>query len=88
MLSVMYVNAKRHAQAVAREHTDMHVTAEVVGRGTHELDLAGNATYTDLLHAVELSPHEATVLVEGTPVPEDREVDTEQVQVLRLIKGG
>lgn len=66
----------------------MHVTAEVVGRGTRELDLAADATYADLLHAVELSPHEATVLVEGSPVPEDGRIDTERVQVLRLIKGG
>jgi sulfur carrier protein len=66
----------------------MHVTAEVVGRGTRELDLAADATYADLLHALELNTHEATVLVEGTPVPEDGSIDTEQVQVLRLIKGG
>lgn len=68
----------------------MQVTAEVVGQGTRELDLAADATYEDLLHALELSPHEATVLVDGTPVPEDGSVgrEQEQIQVLRLIKGG
>lgn len=68
----------------------MQVTAEVVGQETRDVDLAADATYTDLLSALELSPHEATVLVEGTPVPEDGTIDTEQeqIQVLRLIKGG
>lgn len=66
----------------------MRVTAEVVGEQTHELDLASEATYADLLRAVELNPHEATVLVEGHPVPDDRPIDAERVRVLRLIKGG
>lgn len=68
----------------------MQVTAEVVGQGTRNVDLAADATYADLLSALELSPHEATVLVEGTPVPEDGTIDAEQeqIQVLRLIKGG
>lgn len=72
------------------------VTVEVAGREDHEVDLAevgGGArpetpTYADLLSAVGLSPHEASVLVEGRPVPEDRPVEAERVTVLRLIKGG
>lgn len=69
------------------------VTVEVAGEGSHEVDLetvgtGAGATYADLLSAVELSPHEATVLVEGRPVPEDRRVETDRVIVLRLIKGG
>lgn len=68
----------------------MQVTAEVVGQETRNVDLAAGATYADLLSALGLSPHEATVLVEGTPVPEDGSIDAEQeqIQVLRLIKGG
>lgn len=68
----------------------MQVTAEIVGQETRDVDLAADATYADLLSALELSPHEATVLVEGTPVPEDGSIDAEQeqIQVLRLIKGG
>lgn len=62
------------------------VTVEVVGSGTHEIDVDG--TYADLLDAVGLGPHEATVLVDGRPVPEDREIDADQVRVLRLVKGG
>jgi sulfur carrier protein len=66
----------------------MHVTCEVVGEETHDLELDAGATYGDLLDAVGLSSHEASVLVDGSPVPEDRTVDAESVRVLRLIKGG
>ncbi|ESP89051.1 ubiquitin-like small modifier protein SAMP2 [Candidatus Halobonum tyrrellensis] len=66
----------------------MDVVAEVVGEDTHSLSLADGATYADLCRAVGYSPHEVTVLVGETPVPEDRPVDAERVRVLRLIKGG
>lgn len=66
----------------------MHVTCEVVGEETHDLELDAEATYGDVLDAVGLSSHEASVLVDGSPVPEDRTVDAESVRVLRLIKGG
>ena len=74
----------------------MHVTVDVKGEDTYELDLEGVApdgaestpTYADLLRAVELSPHEVSVLVDGRPVPEDQPVASEHVTVLRLIKGG
>lgn len=68
------------------------VTVSVAGGSDHEVDLEtvgeGSRTYGDLLSAVDLSPHEASVLVDGRPVPEDRTVDAEHVTVLRLIKGG
>jgi len=64
------------------------VRAEVVGEGSHEVSLDGDATYGDLLTALDFSPHEATVLVDDAPVPEDRRVDTDRVRVLRLVKGG
>lgn len=66
----------------------MRVTCEVVGEGTRDLELAADATYGDVLEAVGLSRHEASVLVDGSPVPEDRRVDAESVRVLRLIEGG
>lgn len=74
----------------------MRVTVDVKGEGTHELALEdlrasvgpGEPTYADLLAALELSPHEVTVLVDGRPVPEDEPVAAESVTVLRLIKGG
>jgi sulfur carrier protein len=66
----------------------MQVTADIVGEGERAVDLAADATYADLLRACSFSPHEATVLVEGSPVPEDAPVTAEHVEVLRLVKGG
>lgn len=66
----------------------MRVTCEVVGGETHDLELAADATYGDVLDAVGFSTHEASVLVDGTPVPEDSAVDADAVRVLRLVKGG
>ena len=66
----------------------MRVTCEVVGEDTHDLELAADATYGDILEAVGLSKQEASVLVDGSPVPTDRPVDAESVRVLRLIEGG
>lgn len=65
----------------------MRVTVEVVGQDTHEFDVE-DATYADLLARIDLSPHEVSVMVDGTPVPEDQPVDGDYVRVLRLIKGG
>jgi sulfur carrier protein len=68
----------------------MHLTVDVVGEGTREVDLPQEATYADLVRAVGYSVHEVTVLVDGRPVPEDRPVDAarEDVRILRLVKGG
>jgi peroxiredoxin Q/BCP len=66
----------------------MDVSVEVVGEATHEVTVGDDATYADLLREVECSPHEVSVLVDGSPVPEDQPVETREVQVLRLIKGG
>ena len=65
----------------------MDVTVEVVGDDTYHLSLS-EPTYADLLRAVDLSPHEASVLVDGRPVPEDQPVEADRVRVLRLIQGG
>ncbi|KTG29432.1 ubiquitin-like small modifier protein SAMP2 [Haloferax profundi] len=66
----------------------MDVTVEVVGEETQAVTVDDDGTYADLVKAVGLSPHEVSVLVDGRPVPEDQPVEVEQVQVLRLIKGG
>lgn len=65
------------------------MTVEVVGEGTRSVTLADDATYADLLRAVDLRVDEATALVDGSPVAEDGPVDpAADVRVLRLIKGG
>lgn len=65
----------------------MRVTVDVVGEGTQDVEVT-EGTYADLLDAVGLSPHEASVLVEGRPVPEDQPIESPTVTVLRLVRGG
>lgn len=65
----------------------MEVTVDVPGDGTRTVAVA-EGTYGDLLKQVGFSPQEASVLVDGSPVPADRPIDTEHVTVLRLIAGG
>lgn len=66
----------------------MQVTVDVKGEETTAVAVSGDATYADLLAAIDLSPHEVTVLVDGRPVPEDQPVTAAHVTVLRLVKGG
>jgi sulfur carrier protein len=66
----------------------MRVTVEVAGEDTHELRLAEGATYADLARAVDLSPHEVSMLVDGSPVPADQPVAATEVRLVRLIRGG
>jgi sulfur carrier protein len=66
----------------------MRVTVAVAGEDTHELDVDADATYADLLAPLPYSSHEVSVLVDGRPVPEDAPVETDRVEVLRLVNGG
>lgn len=66
----------------------MDVTVRVAGEDAREVSLETDATYADLLAAVDRSPHEATVLVDGRPMPDDASVDAAEVTVLQLVKGG
>ena len=66
----------------------MRVTCAVPGDREHALDLPADATYGDVARAIGYSVHEVSVLVDGTPVPEDAPVETERVTLLRLVQGG
>ncbi|SFR88465.1 sulfur carrier protein [Halomicrobium zhouii] len=66
----------------------MNVTVDVVGEDSHDVAVDDDATYADLLAAVDLSPHAVSVMVDGHTVPEDQPVDADHVRVVRLIKGG
>lgn len=66
----------------------MDVAVEVVGEGTRTVEATSETTYADLVESVGYNVNEVSVLVEGTPVPEDQPVEVEQVTVLRLIRGG
>jgi sulfur carrier protein len=64
------------------------VTVRVVGGETRAVEAGDDATYADLLRAVDRSPHDATALVGDRPVPADAPVDAAEVRVLRLVVGG
>jgi sulfur carrier protein len=66
----------------------MEVAVEVVGEDTHTVDASDETTYAELVDAVGYNVNEVSVLVDGTPVPEDQPVDADHVTVLRLIRGG
>mgnify|MGYP006272108223 FL=1 len=66
----------------------MNVTVDVVGEDSREVTVDDGATYADLVEAVDRNPQAVSVLVDGSPVPEDQPVAVDHVQVLRLIKGG
>lgn len=67
----------------------MAVTVDLVGGETRRVDPAGD-TYADLLTPFDVSRHEVSVLVDGSPVPEDAPIpdDVDEVRIVRLIKGG
>lgn len=66
----------------------MHVTVDVVGGDEYDCVLDDDATYADLIRAVGYHPQEASVLVDGSPVPGDGVVEADRVRLLRLITGG
>jgi sulfur carrier protein len=66
----------------------MDVTVEVAGEDTHEVTVADDATYADVVTSLDLSPHEVSILVDDQTVPTDAQVETDHVRVVRLIKGG
>jgi sulfur carrier protein len=66
----------------------VHVTVDLAGADSRELELPEDATYDDLLSAVDLHPQRAAVLVDGRPVAGDGPVEHDRVTAVRLIKGG
>lgn len=68
-------------------HPVMEILVTVAGVGEQTVELDGG-TYGDIIEAVGLTTEEATVLVDGRPVPDDQAVTQSAVTVLRLIHGG
>lgn len=66
----------------------MDVAVEVVGEETRTVEASADTTYAELVEAVGYNVNEVSVLVDGTPVPEDQPVTAERVTVLRLVRGG
>ncbi len=67
----------------------MAITVELVGEGSREVDVE-DGQYGDLLSPFDVSKHEVSILVDGTPVPEDKPIEdtVDHVRIIRLIKGG
>lgn len=66
----------------------MKVVASVMNGGTHEVELPEGATYGRLLDEIGENPEAAVVVVDERPVPEDAEVDADEVEVMRTVSGG
>lgn len=66
----------------------MQLTVEIVGDDERTVTVPDDADYAAVVRELGYSPHEVTVLVDDSPVPEDAAVDADHVQVLRLIAGG
>jgi sulfur carrier protein len=67
----------------------MGITVELIGEGSREVDVE-EGHYGDLLSSFDVTKHEVSILVDGSPVPEDAPIDSsvDHVRVIRLIKGG
>jgi len=66
----------------------MELTVELVGEAERTVSVPDDADYAAVVRELGYSTHEVTVLVDGSPVPEDAPVDADHVRVLRLIAGG
>ena len=77
----------REVQSGGGQSPRMEVTVSIPGEETQDIAIE-EGTYGDLLKAVGYSPQEASVLVDGAPVPEDAPVTSSSVTILRLIAGG
>ena len=65
----------------------MQVTVDLGGGETRTYVVDDGATHADLIRAVGYQPQEATILVDGAPVPDDAAIDADRVRLLRLIQG-
>lgn len=66
----------------------MHVTV-AVRNDCHKLHLADNATGTDLVEQLDLTPEQAILVVDGSPAPHtERLHDGASVKVVRVASGG
>jgi len=64
------------------------VAVEVMNGGAYEVEIDDGATYERLLDEIGENPETAVVVVDGRPVPEDAQVDADEVEVMRTVSGG
>jgi hypothetical protein len=66
----------------------MDVYVELIGEGRRTVSVRPPATYGDVIRACGHSPQAVTAIVDGRPRPADTPLETDELRLLRLIKGG
>ena len=72
---------------IGRVQHGMEIAVTVPGEDEYRVRM-NEGTYGDLLREIGYSPQEASILVDGNPVPADQPITAERVTVLRLVAGG
>jgi sulfur carrier protein ThiS len=63
------------------------VTIVIKGQ-ERELCIPEGSSYEQLLLELEINPEEALIFVDGLPVPLDKNVTGEKVNILKIVSGG
>lgn len=68
----------------------MQVRVKILARGVLEktIEVEEGSTYGDILAELGINPETVVVMVEGRPVPIDDVVDSDRIDVLKIVSGG
>ncbi|HLB70645.1 MAG TPA: MoaD/ThiS family protein [Candidatus Methanoperedens sp.] len=68
----------------------MKVRIKILSSGAKEqtLELSENWTYEELLQSLHINPEIVIVFRNGMPVPLDEKLNSDEVQILRVVTGG
>lgn len=68
----------------------MKVRIKILSGGAIEqtLELSENWTYEELLQSLHINPEIVIVFRNGMPVPLDEKLNSDDVQILRVVTGG
>lgn len=68
----------------------MKVKVKILSGGVKEqvMDVDGDETYEELLHALHINPEIVIVFRRGVPVPLDEKLTCDDVDILRVVTGG
>jgi sulfur carrier protein len=68
----------------------LQVRVKILARGVLEktIEVEEGSTYGDILAELGINPETVVVMVEGRPVPIDDVVDSDRIDVLKIVSGG
>jgi sulfur carrier protein len=68
----------------------LQVRIKILARGVLEktIEVEEGSTYGDILAELGINPETVVVMVEGRPVPIDDVVDSDRIDVLKIVSGG